>query len=133
MKLGKKVAYVETQEPHIGAGGVSVVTDDGHRQTFDGVVMTTPLGWLKRNTGGFAPSLDRRLLDAIDSISVGHLEKVSPDLQISARASNQRHERSTSNSLTPTGKARILSQLNTPPPFQFPKASKMISPAMQTG
>jgi len=38
--------------------------------------MTTPLGWLKRNKEGFTPSLDRRLLDAIDSISVGHLEKV---------------------------------------------------------
>jgi hypothetical protein len=77
MKLGKKVTYVEAQEPRTGAGGVNVVTDDGRRQTFDGVVMTTPLGWLKRNKEGFTPSLDRRLLDAIDSISVGHLEKVS--------------------------------------------------------
>lgn len=56
---------------------MNVVTDDGRSQTFDGVVMTTPLGWLKRNKEGFTPSLDRRLLDAIDSISVGHLEKVS--------------------------------------------------------
>jgi hypothetical protein len=86
VKLGKKVTCVETQDPRVGAGGVNVVTDDGHRQTFDGVVMTTPLGWLKRNTECFIPSLDRRLLDAIDSISVGHLEKVSADLQVSARS-----------------------------------------------
>ena len=56
---------------------MTVVTEDGRRQAFDGVVMTTPLGWLKLNKDGFTPSLDRRLLDAIDSISVGHLEKVS--------------------------------------------------------
>jgi hypothetical protein len=59
------------------ASGVTVVTGDGNRQVFDGVVMTTPLGWLKRNKAAFMPGLGRRLLNAIDSISVGHLEKVS--------------------------------------------------------
>ncbi len=76
IKLGQKVTRVETPESGTKARGVTVVTEDGNRQVFDGVVMTTPLGWLKRNKEMFVPSLGKRLLNAIDSISVGHLEKV---------------------------------------------------------
>lgn len=38
--------------------------------------MTTPLGWLKAHKHAFTPSLEPRLLQAVDSISMGHLEKV---------------------------------------------------------
>jgi len=40
------------------------------------VVVTCPLGWLKRNKGAFTPKLPPRLLDAIDNISYGRLEKI---------------------------------------------------------
>jgi Flavin containing amine oxidoreductase len=43
---------------------------------FDEVVMTAPLGWLKRNKDVFIPALPPRLSQAIDSISYGDLEKV---------------------------------------------------------
>lgn len=43
---------------------------------FDEVVVTAPLGWLKKNKSAFAPSLPQRLLSAIHSIGYGCLEKV---------------------------------------------------------
>ncbi|KJZ72059.1 hypothetical protein HIM_08514 [Hirsutella minnesotensis 3608] len=43
---------------------------------FDEVVVTCPLGWLKRNVDKFTPSLPPRLTQAIDSIGYGCLEKV---------------------------------------------------------
>jgi len=45
-------------------------------QIFDEVVVTTPLGWLKRNKESFIPPLNSRLSKAIDNISYGGLEKV---------------------------------------------------------
>ena len=51
-------------------------TDDGSAQSFDEVVLTTPLGWLKRNKSAFSPHLPLRLSQAIDNVSVGYLEKV---------------------------------------------------------
>lgn len=55
---------------------VVVSTDKGDNLTFDEVLMTTPLGYLKRNTSMFQPELPERLLAGIDGVSVGHLEKV---------------------------------------------------------
>jgi Flavin containing amine oxidoreductase len=132
MKLGKKVSHIETQERGMQASGVTVVTEDGNRQFFDGVVMTTPLGWLKRNKEGFMPSLDRRLLKAIDSISVGHLEKVSA-LSANIKQTKPMNARYTSNSHVPTGNACALIQANTPPHLQLPHLPKTISPATRTG
>lgn len=43
---------------------------------FDEVVVTCPLGWLKRNPDAFEPPLPTRLTRAIDSIGYGCLEKV---------------------------------------------------------
>lgn len=45
-------------------------------QSFDEVVMTAPLGWLKQNLAAFHPPLPPRLTKSIDSISYGRLEKV---------------------------------------------------------
>ncbi|KAI9890434.1 MAG: hypothetical protein M1814_003918 [Vezdaea aestivalis] len=56
--------------------GVSLGTTSGATHTFDEVVVTTPLGWLKLNKSAFEPSLPPRLSDAINAISYGHLEKV---------------------------------------------------------
>lgn len=56
---------------------VEVETNNGEVLRFDEVVVTCPLGWLKRNTeNAFTPPLPRRLIQAIDSIGYGALEKL---------------------------------------------------------
>jgi hypothetical protein len=52
------------------------VTTTKEAYTFDEVVVTCPLGWLKLNTTAFTPALPTRLLEAINNISYGRLEKV---------------------------------------------------------
>ena len=58
-----------------GSSKVEVRTRDGEAHIFDEVVVTTPLGWLKRNKNAFEPRIDDELLMSIDAISIGHLEK----------------------------------------------------------
>lgn len=53
-----------------------VKTADGAVHTFDEVVLTAPLGWLKSNKDVFKPAIPASLSKAIDSISYGHLDKV---------------------------------------------------------
>ncbi|TWU79230.1 hypothetical protein ED733_009002 [Metarhizium rileyi] len=55
---------------------VSVGLDDGQHLLFDEVVITTPLGWLKRHPDAFNPALPERLTQAISAIGYGCLEKV---------------------------------------------------------
>lgn len=55
---------------------VTVTTVAGKSYNFDEVVVTCPLGWLKRNKAAFTPALPPRLLSAIDSLSYGRLEKI---------------------------------------------------------
>jgi hypothetical protein len=55
---------------------ITLKTATGNAHKFDEVVVTTPLGWLKRNKSAFNPGLPPRLIQAIDSISYGRLEKV---------------------------------------------------------
>lgn len=58
---------------------VTVHTRSGIRQTYDEVVLTAPLGWLKRHKDdAFPPSspLPPRLIQAIDNSCYGKLEKV---------------------------------------------------------
>ncbi|KAH6625419.1 amine oxidase [Boeremia exigua] len=45
-------------------------------ETFDEVVMTAPLGWLKKNLDTFEPALPQRLQEGIHAIGYGHLDKV---------------------------------------------------------
>lgn len=45
-------------------------------KTFDDIIITAPLGWLKRNLGAFNPSLSPRLTKAFNNASYGRLEKV---------------------------------------------------------
>ncbi|TGO61123.1 hypothetical protein BOTNAR_0134g00220 [Botryotinia narcissicola] len=71
IKYLTKVTRVETN-----SGNVTVFTDDGKSLEFDEVVMTTPLGWLKKNKQAFQPALPTRFLSAIDSLGYGRLEKV---------------------------------------------------------
>lgn len=44
--------------------------------SFDEVIVTCPLGWLKRNISSFSPALPSRITTAIEHISYGRLEKV---------------------------------------------------------
>lgn len=54
---------------------VCVTTSDGKAQYFDDVVITTPLGWLKQHKESIH-GLHPRIASAINSMSVGRLEKV---------------------------------------------------------
>lgn len=77
MKLGERVVEVLTAERETKDGQVLLKTEKGESLFFDEVLMTTPLGFLKRNKEMFKPSLPSRVLAGIDAVSVGHLEKVS--------------------------------------------------------
>ncbi|KAL4979362.1 hypothetical protein BDW66DRAFT_157545 [Aspergillus desertorum] len=55
---------------------ITLTTQAGERHAFDEVVVTCPLGWLKRNKQAFTPDIPPRLSSAIDAISYGRLEKV---------------------------------------------------------
>ncbi|KAJ4501308.1 hypothetical protein C8R41DRAFT_892491 [Lentinula lateritia] len=54
---------------------VCVTTNDGSVWQFDEVVMTTPLGWLKKYLDCFSPSLPPRLKSAISNLKLSQLEK----------------------------------------------------------
>ncbi|XDG04318.1 hypothetical protein ABKA04_003933 [Annulohypoxylon sp. FPYF3050] len=56
-------------------GALKVYTEAGESFEFDEVVLTAPLGWLKRHTDAFEPALPSRLTKAIKSIGYGCLEK----------------------------------------------------------
>lgn len=76
IQLSTKVVQVEAVAREITGGKVKLTTEIGHHLLFDEVVMTIPLGWLKRNVSIFDPPLPPRMLAGIEGISVGHLEKV---------------------------------------------------------
>ncbi|KAL8830714.1 MAG: hypothetical protein Q9191_001276 [Dirinaria sp. TL-2023a] len=55
--------------------GILLTTSDGQKQYFDDIVVTTPLGWLKKHKESIH-ELHPRISSAIDTISFGRLEKV---------------------------------------------------------
>ncbi|PNY25149.1 polyamine oxidase 4 [Tolypocladium capitatum] len=55
---------------------VRVELEGGQVLSFDQVVVTAPLGWLKQNLAAFEPPLPGRLIQAIQSVGYGCLEKV---------------------------------------------------------
>lgn len=71
LRLSAKVVRIETKED-----GIVILTDEGLRFDYDEVVITAPLGWLKRNKASFIPSLPSRFSEAIDGVGYGCLEKV---------------------------------------------------------
>ncbi|EXJ83240.1 hypothetical protein A1O1_06859 [Capronia coronata CBS 617.96] len=65
----------EDEDGH--ARKVTVTASTGERLSFDQVVVTCPLGWLKRyHTSAFTPALPPRLCAAIENINYGRLEKL---------------------------------------------------------
>ncbi|SPN96648.1 related to anon-37cs protein [Cephalotrichum gorgonifer] len=74
--LGTYVSGVSTPESRDSENKVTVTVRSGDTMCFDEIVVTTPLGWLKRNPDTFSPALPPRILSAIDSLSLSQLEKV---------------------------------------------------------
>jgi len=64
VQLNSKVVLVELHQSESGGGSITITTDSEQKRRFDGVVMTTPLGWLKVHKHAFTPSLEPRLLQA---------------------------------------------------------------------
>lgn len=71
-----RVENVERLENRSPKHRVRVTTRDGHTEAFDQVILTAPLGWLKRNRRIFSPELPPRLSQAINAIGYGNLEKI---------------------------------------------------------
>jgi len=72
VRLNCEVTKIENNP----TGTVDIETAEGFRGTFDDVIVTAPLGWLKRNPHVFVPPLAPRLGTAIRSLGYGNLEKV---------------------------------------------------------
>ncbi|KIX96326.1 uncharacterized protein Z520_08104 [Fonsecaea multimorphosa CBS 102226] len=79
LRLGTEVVHFETgsDDSDKDDGKVTITAVSGEQSTFDEVVITCPLGWLKRHhTRAFTPALPSRLASAISSINYGRLEKL---------------------------------------------------------
>lgn len=73
--LGKKVTKIRST-PKEDKPRIAVESCDGESQGFDEVVITAPLGWLKRNKAAFEPPMPNRVEEAIDNVGYGNLDKV---------------------------------------------------------
>lgn len=77
IRLNTEINRVEYRSEDDTESPVKVSTTEGKTFTFDEIVVTCPLGWLKRNQKDvFSPPLPQRLGSAIDSIGYGALEKL---------------------------------------------------------
>ncbi|KAF1836300.1 amine oxidase [Decorospora gaudefroyi] len=77
--FGQKVKRIISDEKADEADGkarVSVEIEGQGSMEFDEVVMTAPLGWLKRNTDAFVPSPPVRFKQAVANLGYGQLDKV---------------------------------------------------------
>ena len=72
LRLGWEISKIA----HSGNGVVYVEAADGFRSVFDDIVVTAPLGWLKRSENVFSPPLAPRILTAIRSLGYGNLGRV---------------------------------------------------------
>ncbi|KAI1110484.1 hypothetical protein F5Y14DRAFT_465651 [Nemania sp. NC0429] len=61
---------------HNRNGVITVEAADGFKGSFDNVIVTAPLGWLKRNESVFSPPLTPKISTAIRSLGYGNLDKV---------------------------------------------------------
>jgi hypothetical protein len=74
VKLETKAAAIRGRKEE--GEKVEVQVEGGDKFEFDEVVMTAPLGWLKRNKDVFVDGLTEDLEKAIDAIGYGALDKV---------------------------------------------------------
>jgi hypothetical protein len=80
VKFGHKVMRIVSHEGEEDPKAV-VEIDGQESESYDEVVMTAPLGWLKRNMAAFEPQLPQRLKEGIEAIGYGHLDKASSTKQ----------------------------------------------------
>ncbi|KAF4552587.1 Flavin containing amine oxidoreductase-like protein 2 [Elsinoe fawcettii] len=73
LRLSTEVIQIKDSGPE---RGVVVKTANGTAAFFDEVVVTLPLGWLKRNQDVICPPLPARISEAINAIGFGNLDKV---------------------------------------------------------
>lgn len=102
LQLGCEVTGVVNH----GTDGLYVEAADGFRSAFDDVIVTAPLGWLKRNENAFSPPLPSRISTAIRSLGYGNLDRVFikfPEAFWNAQVSdtNGFHERTPPETQTP--------------------------------
>ncbi|XPS78837.1 hypothetical protein M3J09_010841 [Ascochyta lentis] len=77
IKFGHRVEKLVSTSGTDGKDATVTVELEGREsETFDEVVMTAPLGWLKKNLDAFEPALPQRLQEGITAIGYGHLDKV---------------------------------------------------------
>ena len=76
LRISAKVTSIKSNIPSGQAPSVTITTASGDTIKFDEVIVTCPLGWLKRNIPSFSPALPSRIATAIEHISYGRLEKV---------------------------------------------------------
>ena len=63
-------------EEKTGGCGVVLVLGNGARECFDSVVLTVPLGVLRKGGVAFSPPLPRAQAEAISSIGLGYMNKI---------------------------------------------------------
>ncbi|KAK7018599.1 amino-oxidase domain-containing protein [Favolaschia claudopus] len=74
ISLNTYVEHVST--PATSDGQVILSLADGSSLSFDHVVLSTPLGWLKRHLSAFSPPLPPRIASAVTNLGLSQLEKV---------------------------------------------------------
>lgn len=76
IQLSTKVTSISSKAISPMQPLLTVTTSSNQTPSFDEVIVTCPLGWLKRNTTAFSPILPSRIIRSIEEISYGRLEKV---------------------------------------------------------
>ena len=76
LKISTKVTSFKSNLQSEQSPSVTITTASNDTIDFDEVIVTCPLGWLKRNISSFSPTLPSRITTAIEHISYGRLEKV---------------------------------------------------------
>lgn len=76
LKISTKVTAFKSNIESGQPPSVTITTASNDTVEFDEVIVTCPLGWLKRNIASFSPALPSRIITAIEHISYGRLEKV---------------------------------------------------------
>lgn len=71
----RKVTHIRSAETDERNPVVTLEFADGSMELFDEVVVTAPLGWLKRNQNAFEPALPKRISEAINELGYGNLDK----------------------------------------------------------
>lgn len=72
IRLSCEVTKIATSQ----AGVVDIGGADGFRGSFENVIVTAPMGWLKRNEDVFSPPLTSTILNAVRSLGYGNLDRV---------------------------------------------------------